>query len=430
MIFCFHVGPDVLVVFMDNNASILCYMREIRSFEGSVPEHHSAVLPPVLKIQTSTLSYISYICNKPSSRQQNMDGPLGVHHFLGGGVQAKAAVFIELLPGRERPDEVVHVARSILQLAPLLQRHRLAAPYENGTSSEWHGIFLKALERAEKEEDEEGGTVWTSHLRRTVLELAGHMRSSVSSATLESVAEDLAVEEGVKAAQEQVCPALSLLVSSLSLSAGTQPRGREDAQSRVKLHGNSIQIELSSAAEETTGYSEGGDMHLSPSCLIHLIQSAAVHPAVVSVSVGPVHNIANYDAVAMSQSGTTDKQPFRLAGLTGQHQICGVADTGLDGKLLLCVALALSTLFYCRCLAAISSCPDTSCFFRDYFPTEADLSHITSGINDSDPLEKGGAAYRSPTTKRSYLVEHHRRKVVQYVPYADTTDARGDVNVT
>jgi hypothetical protein len=50
----------------------------------------------------------------------------------------------------------------------------------------------------------------------------------------------------------------------------------------------------------------------------------------------------------------------------------------------------------------------------------------SSDINNSDPYDLGGARYRSPTTKRSYDVESLRRKVIQYVPFADSIDSEGD----
>jgi subtilisin family serine protease len=75
------------------------------------------------------------------------------------------------------------------------------------------------------------------------------------------------------------------------------------------------------------------------------------------------------------QGGTLNEEPYREAGLEGQGQICGIADSGVN---------------------------DLSCFFLD-----------------------NSGAYPTVTTNRSGVVEPLRRKIIQYVSHADDLDEEG-----
>eukprot|EP00602_Paraphysomonas_sp_CaronLab_P012637 CAMPEP_0185042762 /NCGR_PEP_ID=MMETSP1103-20130426/42536_1 /TAXON_ID=36769 /ORGANISM="Paraphysomonas bandaiensis, Strain Caron Lab Isolate" /LENGTH=1211 /DNA_ID=CAMNT_0027582877 /DNA_START=327 /DNA_END=3962 /DNA_ORIENTATION=- len=158
------------------------------------------------------------------------------------------------------------------------------------------------------------------------------------------------------------CPVLPYLISSFSLSR----HERLASSFHTKLpvldeHGNTLKI-IDIAA-------------ISRACLVQLIHSAVQHPAVVTVSVGHAPRFVNYDGSGVMQSGSPMHRPFHDMGLKGDGQVCGVADSGVN---------------------------DVSCFFRD----------------DSQ-------LYSSPTTIRSFTLESERRKIIQYVPYADAVDNEG-----
>jgi hypothetical protein len=111
-------------------------------------------------------------------------------------------------------------------------------------------------------------------------------------------------------------------------------------------------------------------------CFMHLVEAIASHPSVLSMTVQGRPVLLNYDARGMIQSGNPVLTPFSDLGLYGEGQVVGVCDSGLD---------------------------DYSCYFYD----------------------NSGAYSSVATTRSSYTqpkVEQSRRKVVQYVAYADGSD--------
>ena len=111
---------------------------------------------------------------------------------------------------------------------------------------------------------------------------------------------------------------------------------------------------------------------LSFACLVHLIHHAAEDPSVISIAIYGRPTLMSYEARGLAQSGRMTAEPYREAGLTGAGQVCGVADSGVD---------------------------DSSCFFLD----------------DS-------RAYPTAATSRKGDVQPRRRKIIQYVAYADGSD--------
>jgi len=113
-----------------------------------------------------------------------------------------------------------------------------------------------------------------------------------------------------------------------------------------------------------------------PFCLLHLIEALAADPHVLSVSIERSPELLNYAARGVLQAGQVGVEPFTALGLTGEGEVVGVADSGLN---------------------------DLSCFFLD-----------TTG------------AYSSKQTTRSTIsnivTESNRRKLIQYVAYADGYD--------
>ena len=81
-------------------------------------------------------------------------------------------------------------------------------------------------------------------------------------------------------------------------------------------------------------------------------------------------------------------EPYRAAGITGKGQICGIADSGLN---------------------------DLSCFFFD------DSTSATA----PSPLYATTPVHHGVLTNRSGIVEPFRRKVIQYIAYADMFDELG-----
>jgi len=115
-----------------------------------------------------------------------------------------------------------------------------------------------------------------------------------------------------------------------------------------------------------------------PFCLLHLIEALAADPHVLSVSIERSPELLNYAARGVLQAGQVGVEPFTALGLTGEGEVVGVADSGLN---------------------------DLSCFFAD-----------------------NGVAL-SGTVKRSSLydnyIEPKRRKVIQYISYGDGSDVEG-----
>lgn len=114
---------------------------------------------------------------------------------------------------------------------------------------------------------------------------------------------------------------------------------------------------------------------LSQECLLSAILHMSGHKRVTYISLKPMPKLLNYDATRTIQSGKALQTPYSDFGLNGQGQICGVADSGVY---------------------------DLSCFFLD----------------DSN-------SYPTITTNRSGILQEHRRKIIQYVGYADGVDDLG-----
>lgn len=73
----------------------------------------------------------------------------------------------------------------------------------------------------------------------------------------------------------------------------------------------------------------------NPACVISLVMGLSVHPQVLHVEAEmPIHLSATSDTKSqhswITESGQTDYQPFRSAGLTGANQIINIQDTGVD----------------------------------------------------------------------------------------------------
>lgn len=111
------------------------------------------------------------------------------------------------------------------------------------------------------------------------------------------------------------------------------------------------------------------------SCIVFHVHRGAWSSDVLRVAIGTKSKVTNFEARGMVESGLAGHEPYRKLGLTGKGQVCGLADTGVN---------------------------DMSCFFRD----------------DSN-------AYDTRHTVRSGEVEALRRKVIQYVGAADSSDYEG-----
>jgi hypothetical protein len=133
---------------------------------------------------------------------------------------------------------------------------------------------------------------------------------------------------------------------------------------KLELYGNSLQI-----------YGLPTLLSSPPCCVALLAHAASLSPFVLSVAIGEDFGFANADGTSSVQSDRMGLRPYHDAGLTGAGQICGVADTGVN---------------------------DLSCFFADDAET-----------------------YRTHATSRTWAHESLRRKIVQYVPFADSVDDEG-----
>jgi hypothetical protein len=132
---------------------------------------------------------------------------------------------------------------------------------------------------------------------------------------------------------------------------------------KIEIYGNSVHIH---------GFP---NPLISPTCVAVLAHCASLSPSVVSVSFGDDFGFVNADGSSSVQGNSIGLRPYHEAGLTGSGQICGIADSGVN---------------------------DLSCFFAD----------------DSD-------MYRTRSTSRTWGIESFRRKIIQYVPYADSVDDEG-----
>ena len=107
-------------------------------------------------------------------------------------------------------------------------------------------------------------------------------------------------------------------------------------------------------------------------CLSRFVELAVADHRVIRVLIAPEYKALNIYARGITQTGTPGDESF---GLTGSGQVVGVADTGVD---------------------------DLSCFF----------------VDDSGTITPRSTA-KNPKTYSS------RRKVIQYVAYADSQDEEG-----
>jgi hypothetical protein len=175
------------------------------------------------------------------------------------------------------------------------------------------------------------------------------------------------------------------LSSHTALSTQTAADGRDD---RNRLHFNSDSAECllphTSAFEyerwaarvvDLSGWSSRHPQH-SLFCFLSLVEAMAQHSQVVSVTLLGRPVLLNYDARGFLQTGSS-RTPFFNAGILGTGQVVGVADSGLD---------------------------DYSCYFWDNTG-----SYSSKGTTRS--------SYQTPT------VERNRRKVIEYIAYADGSDS-------
>jgi subtilisin family serine protease len=114
-------------------------------------------------------------------------------------------------------------------------------------------------------------------------------------------------------------------------------------------------------------------------CLLSLILQLSHIPSVLKVSIIQNPVFLNHEVRGIVQSGYMDVEPFTKAGLNGINEVVGIADSGIN---------------------------DLSCFFID-----------------KENYETG--AYSKLTTNRTGIVEQNRRKIIQYVPFADSIDGFG-----
>ena len=114
------------------------------------------------------------------------------------------------------------------------------------------------------------------------------------------------------------------------------------------------------------------------SCLLVLLAHLTTLPEVMYIEPYPVLKPFNWDAAGIGQSGDATSTPAWGVGLTGEGQVVGVADTGLDVN---------------------------NCFFRQ-----------TGGLGVNDT-----SVFSLPTVG---AFNSSQRKVVQYVTSTDNTDVR------
>jgi hypothetical protein len=177
-------------------------------------------------------------------------------------------------------------------------------------------IIVSTMEsEAQRAGDLTSDSLWTRHIVKSMADLTEVVPVMTYVDTDDII---VAAEDWLQSVRLLSCPSFDDIFHAFD----TDERQRDRSpNSRLNIYGNSIQLNLSTVPYDT----------ISLQCLVHIVHAAAAHPLVVSVSVGTAHHFSNYDAVAMSQSGTARRQPFRNAGLKGHGQVCGVADTGLDG---------------------------------------------------------------------------------------------------
>jgi len=114
---------------------------------------------------------------------------------------------------------------------------------------------------------------------------------------------------------------------------------------------------------------------VSLKCILQLVETSALDNSVLRVSIQTRPRIYNFEVRGIVQSGVRFHEPYGDAGLDGEGQILGIADSGLN---------------------------DLSCFFLD----------------DSN-------AYSGIVTNRTGVLEPLRRKVIQYSFSGDVSDDEG-----
>ena len=114
-------------------------------------------------------------------------------------------------------------------------------------------------------------------------------------------------------------------------------------------------------------------------CVAQLVHRISSDKRVLSVSGQSIPRLLNYLAKGVCQSGDASSKPLTDSGLTGDGEIVGVADSGLN---------------------------DASCFFWD-----------NSGAYDTKRIGRRSIG--------SSYVEMNRRKVIQYISHADGQDEIG-----
>lgn len=131
------------------------------------------------------------------------------------------------------------------------------------------------------------------------------------------------------------------------------------------------------------------------SCIVGLILTLINEDAVVHVSVGTQPTFLNYDVKGFVQSGISELPLYNNIGLNGEGQIIGVGDSGVN---------------------------DLSCFLIDDVENHRHLKREVSHNNGSSVTER-----ITSVTSRDGKVEKFRRKIIQYVAYADGIDEKGKV---
>eukprot|EP01031_Cornospumella_fuschlensis_P027898 gene27898-33692_t len=158
------------------------------------------------------------------------------------------------------------------------------------------------------------------------------------------------------------------LVSFVAHKCSIPPQGRIIDEYTMEV----AKVEVRREGIKIAGY--------STACLLPLAFLYASHPLTLSLHFAPRPTLLNYDARGLVQSGwgwqfgRGEGEVYTEAGLQGQGQVVGVADSGLD---------------------------DSLCFLVDY-------SGTATVRNGSIEMGLGG-----------------RRKVVRYVAYADDKDDEG-----
>lgn len=114
---------------------------------------------------------------------------------------------------------------------------------------------------------------------------------------------------------------------------------------------------------------------ISSPCFAGYVHRASLNPHVLRIAVHPAPTLNNFEARGIVETNHMHSEPYTNMGLNGQGQVVGVADSGVN---------------------------DLSCFF----------------IDDS-------GEYASVNTDRNGTIERNRRKIIQYIAFADELDITG-----